>query len=166
VTDFDGEPEEPLTPYAGTSGWSGSETSARRAIEADGDGTTRKRQRDALRALRGAMGHGCTWKELAAHTGWHHGTASGTLSVLHKEGAIARLSLARDRCKVYVLPEYVGDRPTEPHGRGRSALDLLLEEWLTRDAQGWSKAGRDPATFVRLLREETGYGATLPADPA
>jgi hypothetical protein len=48
-----------------------------------------------------------TWKELAVETGWHHGTASGVLSVLHicKEGAIVRTYTTRNRCKVYVHQE-------------------------------------------------------------
>ena len=46
----------------------------------------------------------------------HHGRVSGALSVLHKVGKLARLTETRDKCKVYVLPEYVNGRPTEPHG--------------------------------------------------
>lgn len=46
----------------------------------------------------------------------HHGTISGTLSNLHREGRIARLSQKRGRCKIYVMPEYVGGRTTEPQG--------------------------------------------------
>ena len=42
---------DPITPYAGNSGWSGSETSRERAIREDEDGTTSKRQNDALNAL-------------------------------------------------------------------------------------------------------------------
>jgi hypothetical protein len=91
----------PLLPYAGTSGWSGSATSQSRAVNADRDGTTSAHQRQALESL----------------SGWPHGTASGVLSVLHKEGVIARLSTSRSRCKVYVLPDYVDGRETEQHGR-------------------------------------------------
>lgn len=107
----------PLLPYAGTSGWSGSETSHARAVSADRDGTTSDRQRQALESLDLALTRGRTWRELADEYGWHHGTASGVLSVLHREGVIARLSTSRQRCKVYVLPEYVAGRETERHGR-------------------------------------------------
>lgn len=107
----------PATPYAGTSGWSGSDTSKARAVDADQSGITASRQRQTLTYLeqRGAMG--ATWRELADATDWHHGTASGVLSVLHKTGAITRLAMSRDRCKVYVLPAYVHGRRTEGHGR-------------------------------------------------
>jgi hypothetical protein len=47
----------------------------------------------------------------------HHGTISGALSVLHKSETIARLSDKRNGCKIYVLPGYVGWRPTERQGR-------------------------------------------------
>lgn len=106
-----------LFPYAGTSGWSGSDTSRERALEADRTGVTGRRQRDVLAFLAGAGPWGVTWVELAACLDCHHGTASGVLSVLHKGGRIARLSERRNRCKVYVLPEHVWGRETEPHGR-------------------------------------------------
>lgn len=107
----------PLVPYAGTSGWSGSDTSKARAVTADSDGTTSKRQAETIRFLAANEDKGVTVAELRAYTGWHHGQASGVLSVLHKEGVIARLHESRDRCKVYTLPEYVNGRETEPHGR-------------------------------------------------
>lgn len=107
----------PLLPYAGTSGWSGSETSHARAVSADRNGTTSDAQRKALESLAWRSTDGVTWRELADEYGWHHGTASGVLSVLHKEGVIARLSTSRQRCKVYVLPDYVAGRETEKHGR-------------------------------------------------
>lgn len=107
----------PLLPYAGTSGWSGSETSHARAVSADRNGTTAVQQRQALESLALALTRGRTWRELADEYGWHHGSASGVLSVLHKEGLVARLSTSRQRCKVYVLPDYVEGRETEKHGR-------------------------------------------------
>jgi hypothetical protein len=107
----------PLLPYAGTSGWSGSDTSRARAVRADGDGTTSAHQARAISSLAWRGLDGVTWRELADEYGWHHGTASGVLSVLHKEGIIARLSISRNRCKVYVLPDYVDGRETQQHGR-------------------------------------------------
>lgn len=59
---------------------------------------------------------GTTWKELAESSGAHHGSASGILSRLHKEGRIARLTETREACHVYVLPEFVNGRQTQPHG--------------------------------------------------
>lgn len=106
-----------VLPYAGTSGWSGSATSRARAESADRSGETSERQQGTLRRLAWAGSQGLTWKELGEAMGWHHGTASGVLSVLHKEGRIARLSVVRDRCKVYVHLDHVGDREVEGHGR-------------------------------------------------
>lgn len=108
-----------VLPYAGTSGWSGSRTSESRAIAADDSGLTSIRQQAVLDLLDDAEADGLTWRELGALTGWHHGTASGVLSVLHKGGIIARLSQQRDGCKVYVLPQRVGGRQAEPQGRNR-----------------------------------------------
>lgn len=72
---------------------------------------------------------GATWQEVALAIGLHHGAASGALSVLHKTGHIARLAETRTRCKVYVLPQYVLDRPTEPHGR--TSANGLLDDMAT-----------------------------------
>jgi DNA-binding MarR family transcriptional regulator len=113
--------EAPLTPYAGTSGWSGSDTSRERVERDDADGTTAKRQREVLGNLAVMGAEGCTVKDIRDITGMHHGQASSTLSVLHKEGRLARLKQRRDRCQVYVLPEHVGDRETEDHGRKKPA---------------------------------------------
>lgn len=109
--------EEPSLPYALTSGWSGSDTSRDRALEADKSGVTSYRQSAALFELYKAGGDGLTWRELGDAMGWHHGTASGCLSVLHLDGRIARLAEKRDRCKVYVHLDFVGGRDTEAHGR-------------------------------------------------
>jgi hypothetical protein len=106
----------PDLPYAGTSGWSGSSTSLGRALREDEDGTTSDRQRTVLRYLADRGAQGATWRDLADRLGYHHGSASGALSVLHKTSRIERLTEKRNRCKVYVLPEYVNGRDTEPHG--------------------------------------------------
>lgn len=104
--------ELPLTPYAGTSGWSGSDTSKERAVREDKDGTTKHRQQTTLRLIMATKSYGVTWKELSDQTGWHHGSASGVLSVLHKMGLIERLIERRDRCAIYVSPESVNGRKT------------------------------------------------------
>lgn len=108
---------EPSLPYAGTSGWSGSDTSRDRAVESDSSGATGFRQGAALFALFRAEEEGLTWQELGDAMDWHHGTSSGCLSVLHKDGRIARLSDRRNRCKIYVHPDFVAGRAVEPHGR-------------------------------------------------
>lgn len=106
-----------ILPYAGTSGWSGSSTSRERAVRADKDGATTERQSRVI-GLLSSQGHfGLTWRELSDLTGWHHGSATGVLSVLHLSGRVDRLSETRHRCKVYVLPMFVNGRSTEAHGR-------------------------------------------------
>lgn len=91
-----------------------------RAVEADTSGKTAKRQAEVIRALTSSGSAGLTWTELQQIVPLHHGTLSGSLSVLHKEGVIARLTERRNRCKVYVMPEYINDRMTESHGRKKN----------------------------------------------
>lgn len=111
----------PELPYAGTSGFSGSETSEARARREDQDGTTSRRQAAALTILRSRGSEGCTWKELADALGVHHGSASGALSVLHKQERIARLKEKRSRCKIYVDLDFINGRESEPHGGSMKA---------------------------------------------
>jgi DNA-binding MarR family transcriptional regulator len=103
--------DQPILPYAGTSGWSGSETSQARAVKNDKDGTTKKTQAQTLMLILQAAYFGITWKELSEMTGWHHGTASGVLSVLDKTGRIVRLKQTRNRCAVYVSLGWIENRP-------------------------------------------------------
>lgn len=97
-------------PYAGSSGWSGTDTSRERAVRQDGSGRTAKMHRAALRSLGVACYEGLTWKELAEEHGWHHGQASGCLTTLHKAGRVVRLLEKRDRCRVYVDPRFRAGR--------------------------------------------------------
>lgn len=103
-------------PYNGTSGWSGSDTSQERAKEQDALGKTSERQELILDLLSKSGQNGLIWSDVSKELGWHHGSSSGALSVLHKTGHIMRLKDTRSRCKIYVLPKHVGDRETEPHG--------------------------------------------------
>jgi hypothetical protein len=150
------DPALPSLPYGNTSGWSGSETSMERAMDADADGTTSERQAVVLRHLGFCGPTGATWKELAEGTGWHHGQASGALSVLHKEGRIARLTERRSRCQVYVLPSYVNDRDTAPHGRRRAADTVALIDAACTAAEDDMDTGADyynePVVPVSALR--------------
>jgi hypothetical protein len=137
----DGRLREAALPYAGTSGWSGSETSRATAVDQDNDGRTLDKQQRTLTILAYehvvdrstnppryvGRSYGYTWRELDNATGWGHGSTSRVLSDLHKAGLLARLSEVRNRCKVYVLPEYVGGRETEPHG-GRGGDRLMPAE--------------------------------------
>lgn len=113
---------EPVLPYAGTSGFSGSDTSEARARGRDRDGSTAKLQQDILEQLSLLGATGATWSELGEKLGLHHGTISGGLSILHKAGVIARLVERRGRSKVYVIATAgnVAGRMTEEQGRRRS----------------------------------------------
>jgi len=100
----------PLTPYAGTSGWQGSEASRDRVLEDDKNGLTAHCQRMSLYRVQTQGERGLTWKELGEIENWHAGQSSGSLSVLHKEGYIYRLKEKRNRCSVYVTEEFINGR--------------------------------------------------------
>jgi hypothetical protein len=124
-------------PYRGTEGYAGSDTSRAQAIKDVISGTASKRQRFILILAQRAKERGITVADVRDST-LHHGRVSGALSVLHKVGKLARLTEVRDKCKVYVLPEFVNDRPTEPHGVIHKAdketlrAAALVEEHLRR----------------------------------
>lgn len=100
-----------ITPYAGTSGYSGSDASRERAETNDSNGRTASVQSRVFAYVTGCREFGATIAEIRdAIPSEHHGTLSGALSVLHKEGILARLTEKRNRCSVYVLPGYVGTR--------------------------------------------------------
>jgi hypothetical protein len=96
----------PYRPYKGTAGWSGTDTSKARAVDNVKSGREKNYQITTLSYLKLAGIQGMTWKELAENTGWHHGTTSGVLSVLHQSGAIVRAVKTRNRCKIYVHQDY------------------------------------------------------------
>lgn len=111
----------PELPFDGTSGWSGSDSSEKRARRNDSNGTTTARQKQALAFISQLRTFGITWKELSDNTGLHHGSASGVLSVLHLANRIERLKESRYNCKVYVLPEFVNGRVVEKYGRKKKS---------------------------------------------
>ena len=117
--------DQPSLPYAGTEGWSGSDTSRERAYRDATEGTAGQRQRQVLDHLSRMEGDGATWAEVAAALSLHHGQASASLSSLHLEGRVERLKERRGRSQIYVLPEYVGERETAPHrsNRPRNTVD-------------------------------------------
>lgn len=123
------DPILPVLPYGQTSGWSGSATSRERAERADSSAVTESRQAITIGLLRRAGIDGLTWGDLSEQTGWHHGISSGALSVLHKDGQIARLSERREKCQIYVLRENVLGRDTADYQPNVSAR--LLQEVLT-----------------------------------
>lgn len=133
------------TPYAGTEGFSGTDTSRERAESKAA--SAKRRQNAMLRYLRERGSLGATVvdvkdagrlvveKGLLTHPLTsefeHHGTASGTLSILHRAGAIARLVETRDKAHVYVLPEFIDGRPFERFvGNAEKAALRELDELL------------------------------------
>lgn len=107
----------PATPYPGviaTMGHSGTATSEERAMDEVATGEATERQLIALSALDSAGITGLTWKELDDVSFHHHGRTSSALTSLHQIGRIVRLAEIRNRCLVYVLPEYVDGREISP----------------------------------------------------
>jgi len=125
-------PVLPYNPQHPTQGWAGSATSRERAEREADDGTASYRQRHVLTLLASLGPHGLTWSELAILTGWHHGQASGVLSVLHQDGRIARLTVRRDRSLVYVDLDAVDGRATSPHSKARDRLTPVERAALER----------------------------------
>lgn len=151
-------------PYAGTSGWSGSTASQDRAEEEDSDGTTSFRQSYTLALLDRAEAAGLTWSELSGLTGWHHGQTSGVLSVLHKRRLIDRLTQRRERCSIYVLPQYVQDRQTAAQGRRRSVEGILSvedREVVTACAEAVAKTAGSPYQNVQVPAKVLGHLLTI-----
>ena len=117
----------PLLPYAGSSGWRGSEASRDRAFIEDANGTTSLRQRIALKRVWDQEFRGLTWKELGEIENIHAGQSSGVLSVLHKEGLVVRLKERRNRCSIYVAPAYVKEREVSPRNFNSSKDEICQE---------------------------------------
>jgi DNA-binding transcriptional regulator YhcF (GntR family) len=142
-------------PYGGdrnpSSGFAGSDTSRARAREADLSGLTGERQQRTITELHRAGERGLTWRDLAALTGWHHGTTSGVLSNLHRAGRIARLAERRQRSKVYVLPDQVGDRDVERPGRTQSPSLLAAAMKFIESIDENTLSVEDRTTRNRLL---------------
>jgi DNA-binding MarR family transcriptional regulator len=149
---------EPIKPYAGTSGWSGSSTSRERAERQDKDGTTSKRQRAVLDALNTFGEHGATWTELGSLLDLHHGSISGVLSNLHREGLLCRLKTRRGRCQIYVLPQFVGQseiEPFRPNVSTRLLTEILTELEADLAAGAVSLARHRIASTLEFLTSET-----------
>lgn len=129
------------TPYAGTEGFSGTDTSRERA-ESKAAGA-RRRQNAILRYLAERGSKGATVVDvkrapvesagpMLSDEFKHHGTASGTLSILHRAGRIARLSEIRDKAHVYVLPEHIDGRPYQAFvGNRERAQVAALDDAVT-----------------------------------
>ena len=117
---------EAYLPYAGTSGWSGSDTSLERALSNDSSGLTGKNQALLVSDLKKAGEKGLTSREWGLMHDFEHQIYSSIPSNLHLGGAIVRLKQRRDRHQVYVLPEYINGRETVSHG-GSGKKNKALE---------------------------------------
>jgi hypothetical protein len=96
------------------------------------DSTLRRAARELLAA---AGSDGLTYEEYGERTGRHHGQASGMLSGLHSRGEVMRLTERRNRCAVYVLPEFAEGRETRPYGQRSSKPNAVeVEAGGLRDA--------------------------------
>lgn len=149
-------------PYNNTQGYAGTDTSEERARRDARDGTANERQRWVLGRLN-LRGHaGLTVVDLRNDTGWHHGVASSVLTALHKDKKISRLVERRDRCKVYVLPDYVDYREESPYKPNSSHKDEVdrLEAGLNLLHRKYSLQNLEDAEVTRL----THVTATLQAD--
>lgn len=140
-------------PYAGTEGYSGSDASRERAAREASDGTASHRQAVILHELRDRGTLGATWNELGAALGLHHGQATGSLSSLHKDGQIARLTEKRGRSSIYVLPEFVEDRETAPQGRRaaserdlRPIIEEAIHDYMMDGFDGYCRRRDIPST--------------------
>lgn len=81
-------------------------------------GATKRREslRPAVLELLTESGEeGYTYWEISRITGKGHGSVSGVLSDLHKEGIATRLVQERDDCGIYVRVENAAGRPTMPY---------------------------------------------------
>ena len=112
--------ELPAVAYAGTSGWSGTDTSRERAERNDANGTTSTTQKLILDAVECSGVDGMTVADIR----WqfpekHHGTLSGALTNLHMEGRLLRLKAKRLGCKIYVAPCNQSGRDIEQPTRNR-----------------------------------------------
>lgn len=142
---------ESITPYNGSSGWSGTSTSKARADREDGTGITGKRYRAVRNEVADHGAYGLTVRELREILDLHHGQASAALTNLHHAGHLQRLSEVRSRCKVYVVPEYVQGRETEPYERRRPATrkSLASEQEKPTELITWTDvSGRKHAEVV------------------
>lgn len=145
-------------PYSGTSGWGGSESSRDRAEREDGNGITSQRQQLTIRLLWNSGSTGLTVQELSALTGWHHGQASGALSVLQKTGNISRIRERRNRCEIYLLPQFVKEREVSEYKPKKTnseisqiAIESFREELNQQLTQFWHFEFKPEMPAVKVM---------------
>lgn len=154
MSDDEDDKNLPELPYpddraGSSSGWSGSDTSRERAERADTEGITADSQRMVLHTARRVGARGVTVVDMRNQTSLHHGVLSGALSVLHQKGRLARLTERRDRCLIYVLPEFVNGRETQAAGSNKRISA----------AEAWDHG------FYTGIQFEADEGTELPPNP-
>lgn len=126
----------PVTPYNGTGGWSGTQTSKDRAERMVSRGELSRTQAIVVQQLGARRYDGCTVHEIQIlkenGDGYmHHGSVSGALSNLHQHRKISRLAEKRNNCHIYVLNAFVNDRqlsPFTPHKRKNTKTAFSLSD--------------------------------------
>lgn len=111
-----------ILPFRGTEGHAQHDTSRNR------QGVKGENQEICKGILTGNGPYGATRHEVSKILGRDGGPVSGSLSVMHKVGKICMLEEKRGNCHVYVMPEYVNNRPTCPP-RSNAAHRLVHDCW-------------------------------------
>lgn len=119
-----------------------------------------------LSLLRDAREHGLTAAEIEDMTGVGHGAVSGKLSSMHRAGSISRLSRTKrpdgSMRYVYVLPEYVNGRRTQPQGRQQQQLStprIVSDEPLNLGAIVRNQRGEIAVRVLGESHARSGYHA-------
>lgn len=143
--------------YNGTGGHeAGSDTSQERAEQEAADGTLSKRLTDVLTRIEHGGVHGATWFEVAQSLDLHHGSASSALTILHRQGRIARTKRRRGRSKVYVTPHNALNDTLEPYvPRAKNAQDeiTVLRDRIDRGFMALMSGNTGEA--MKILSEES-----------
>jgi len=118
-----------MSPYDGTAGYSGTDTSEERARREVENGSLSFRLHEVKMLLVRRGFHGATSSEVEDQLRIHHGQASSALTNLHKSGLIARTAHRRDGSKVYKDPSYLlpHDRLETYVPRGQKQADRIAE---------------------------------------
>jgi hypothetical protein len=103
-------------PYNGTEGYAASEPSEERATRRARNGRAEAIQQQVWDMLTAAGPDGVIYTEVRDKLGVNSNIANPALSVLHKDGRIAKLSDKRDGCGIYVHIAHINGREVVPHG--------------------------------------------------
>lgn len=160
---------DPITPYAGTGGYSDNDASRDAAEALVESGQLAVQQQRVYDYVKNAGPLGATTAEMRDEgKGFHHGRVSSAATTLHKAGLLAKLAEKRKGSGVYVLPEYVADRPTVKPGsnKGRgSAPQMQRIEVPVPTKVPLSAEDRDFVATVRAKVTTRAEADALPMKP-